>query len=457
VTIAGNEIEYSFEAAAIPIVNAKGETTARVFYTYYRRTNDPNATNDKPRPIVFCFNGGPGSSSVWLHLGALGPRRIELPADGLTAPAPPYNIINNKESILDAVDLVFVDPVSTGFSEAADPEKTRAFLGYEEDISYLSEFIRRFISEKNLWHAPKYLLGESYGALRVTALGDELQNRHGMYLNGIVLLSGLLDFQTLTSHNGNDLPYIIYLPSLAAVAHFHGKLNPETSLEDAVAYASDLAYGDYANALLKGVNLSDEEWASVTNNLQTATGIDAELWKKANLRLSYRRFQNLLLSDEQQTLGRFDGRVTMPTDDPLANSPSSDPSMDVIWGAFSSGINDYLRRELSIPMPSAYRVLNPTGWNYEPFRNRYVQVSDRLQSALIKNPHLRILVQCGYHDLATPPAGVEHSISQLQLPDNLRENILTTYYPGGHMFYTIDESRAQSRDDLIEFFKTPEK
>lgn len=446
VEIEGQSVSYEAETNTIPLFDEKGKHKADVFYVYYRRTgsDDPVA-----RPVVFCFNGGPGSSAVWLHLGGLGPRRVALPEDGLTLPAPPFRLEDSGDSILDVADLVFVDPVSTGFSRAEDPEKAGRFHGFREDVGYLADFIRRFVDDHERWASPKYLLGESYGALRVTGLADELQSGVGMYLNGVVLLSGLLDFRTILTANGNDLPFSCFLPAMTATAHFHGRIEGE--LGQLVAESREFAFGDYARALLAGNALSDEEITRTAARLASLTGLSAETWRAARLRVDPTRYRKLLLADEAMQVGRFDSRVKAPSINPLEPAADRDPSFDVVWGPFSSTINDYLRRELRASATDPYEVLNPLGpWNMGA-ENSFLGLENRLTSAMRRNPHLRVLVQAAYHDLATPPDGITHSIIQLNLPPVLRSNIETAYYEGGHMFYTNRPSSAKMRQDLIRF------
>jgi len=448
VEVGGVKVDYEAETNTITLFDEKGKRKAEVFYVYYRRTGV-----DQPveRPIVFCFNGGPGSSAVWLHLGGLGPKRVVLPDDGLTLPSPPFRVEDSADTVLDAADLVFVDPVSTGFSRADDPGQAGRFHGFREDVGYLADFIRRFVDEHERWASPKFLLGESYGALRVTGLADELQSRTGMYLNGVVLLSGLLDFRTILTANGNDLPFSCFLPAMTATAHFHGRI--DGGLEQLVAEARDFAFGEYAKALLAGNNLPPAETERIAARLAALTGLPAETWQAARLRIDPTRFRKLLLADEEMQVGRFDSRVKAPSINPLDSNADRDPSFDVVWGPFASTINDYLRRDLRARTTEPYEVLNPVGpWNMAA-ENRFLGVDDRLTAAMRRNPHLRVLVQAAYHDLATPPDGITHSVSQINLPQPLRSNIKVEYYEGGHMFYTNRPASAKMRRDLLRFFQ----
>ncbi len=451
VTLGGNLVDYEVETDTIGLINDKDETTASVFYVYYRRTG---VENPEKRPLIFCFNGGPGSSAVWLHIGGLGPKRVVLPGDGTVFPQPPFSLEENPDCLLDQADLVFVDPVNTGFSRAAKDKDPKQFFGYNEDVGYLTDFIRRFVSEHDRWPSPKYLLGESYGALRVSALADELQERHGMYLNGVVLLSGLLDFQTLSPQGGNDIPYLCFLPAMAANAHFHGKLKNPPPVEKLMAQARSFAFGDYATALLAGNNLPPADAKKIAGQLEVMTSIPAATWLKANLRMDATIFRKLLLESSNEEIGRFDGRVKAASSNPLSPVASSDPSFDLAIGVFSSTINDYLRRTLQARAPQSYEVLSRSvqPWNLGA-QNSYMRTDNRLVSAMRSNPHLRVLVQCGHYDLATPADAIGYSVSRLDLPDSLRANISTQNYEGGHMFYTNREASAKMRTDILRFLQ----
>ena len=447
VTLGGKEIPYEAETNTLVLLNEKDEPTARVFYVYYHRTD---VETPEGRPLLFCFNGGPGSSATWLHLGGLGPRRVVMGEDGTNSPPPPFGLEPNPHSPLDASDLVFVDPVGTGFSRAEQGKDQRQFAGFQEDVGYLSDFIRRFVGEHGRWKSPKYLLGESYGALRVAGLADQLQNRFGMYLNGVVLMSGLLDFRTLSSSGGNDLPYICYVPVYASIARYHHR-RPETlEAGQAMSEARALAFGDYATALLQGNQLTDERRTALIGRLEKATTIPAEVWRRANLRVEPEVFRQWLLRDSGQAIGRFDARVKAPATDKLGNFAEGDPSFDVAWGAFSTSINDYLGRELKVSGPQVYEVLKGAAWDYGS-SNSFASADDRLVSALRRNPRLKVLVQCGFYDLATPPDGILHSLSQLDLPDSLRANLSVEFYEGGHMFYLNRAASAKLRTDLLKF------
>tara|TARA_R110002096_G_scaffold16106_30_gene55205 strand:+ start:3950 stop:5470 length:1521 start_codon:yes stop_codon:yes gene_type:complete len=455
VTIDGVVVEYEVTAASISLPDSKDPAAdrAEIFYTSYTVVPGDEAED---RPIAFCFNGGPGSSSVWLHLGGLGPRRVKLDeaGTGTTLPAPPYGVVDNEFSILDVVDLVFIDPVSTGFSRAEEEEKKGSFHGLEGDIESVGAFIHQYCSEHGRWDSPKFLIGESYGGIRAAGLSEHLQGRYGMYLNGIVLVSALLDFSTILFHQGNDLPYLFFLPSYAATASYHDE-NNATSPKEAYEAAHQFAFGDYADALLKGNTLDSETRTAIVDKLVEFTGLDAAEIERADLRPDAFYFRKLLLREQGKSVGRFDARVIGIDPDKAGNYPDYDASGAAVMGPFSSAMNHYLRDEIGFKSEAVYEFLTGSvhPWDYKPFTNRYVNVGSRLTDAMTKNPHLKVFVAAGYYDLATPPAAIEYSLNHLSIDPSLRENIETFYYDGGHMMYTNLEALAKFKADLAAFLE----
>ena len=366
---------------------------------------------------------------------------------------PPSRIVDNPLSILDVCDLVFVDPVSTGYSRADKEVKPNEFHGVDQDIESVGDFVRRWISEHDRWGSPKYLLGESYGGVRVAGLSSHLQSRYGMSLNGVILLSSLLDFATLQPSQSNDLPYIVFLPSLTGVAHFHKKIQGDR--DALVKECSEFAFGDYATALLKGVNLDEAARSNIAGKLARFTGIPAATWLSHDLRLDATTFRAELLRAEGKVLGRFDGRVAWDLTDKAAAAANYDPSYSLAYGAFSTAMLDYLGRDLGYKEDQPYEILTgkvqPWQWNSS---NQVVNLSDRLAGAMRDNPHLRVLVMGGYTDLATPPEGVAYSVRHMfDLPVNARKNISTTFYDGGHMFYLNPPDLIKCRADLVDFIE----
>ena len=455
ITISGKEISYEVTAGIIPLPDQSDpdKKRARIFHISYVADHP----EDQPdRPIAFCFNGGPGSSSVWLHLGALGPRRIQLDdaGKGTTLGAPPYRLVDNEHSILDKADLVFIDPVNTGFSRPEEKKEAGQFHGLEGDIESVGAFIHQYCSQHGRWDSPKYLIGESYGGIRAAGLSHHLQSRYGMYLNGIVLVSALIDFATLRFNEGNDLPYIFFLPSYAATAFYHGKIEAD-SAESIYKDALEFANGDYAAGLLAGNDLPPEKRTEIISRLSALTGLSKEEIDRANLRLDSSYFRKLLLRDQKKSVGRFDSRVVGIDSNKASNYPDYDPSYSVVYGPFASGLNYYLREEIGFQSEEVYEIL--TGavhpWDYKPFTNRYVNMAERLTGAMTENPHLRVFVAAGYYDLATPPAAIDYSLDHLPIDPSLRANFVFYFYEGGHMYYSNLEALAQFKTHVAEFMK----
>ncbi len=452
VTIDGKKIDYQVITDTLTLKKDDGSPRASVFHVSYLRKG---IEDDSTRPVLFAFNGGPGSSAVWLHLGTLGPKRVELPGDGTTAPKPPARLVENEFSILDVADLVFVDPVSTGYSRIEKDGKPEEFHGVNGDVESLADFIRRWITEHRRWDSPKFLLGESYGGIRVSGLAEELQSRFGMSLNGVVLLSSLIDFRTLSPSAGNDLAYYCFLPTYTAVAHFHGKI--EGDRDKLVAEAREFANGEYASALLAGTTLSDEKRAAIAARLEQLTSIPAKTYLENHLRLDPTRFRGELLRAEGKVIGRFDARVAWPTNDTSSSFAGYDPSFSLALGAYSTTMLDYLVEDLGWKEDSPYEILtgkvHPWNWNAQ---NSYLNMSGALGSAMIDNPHLRILIMGGHADLATPLDGILHSIHHMHdLPSSARSNISIVEYEAGHMFYLNPPDLEKGRKDLVEFIIKP--
>ncbi len=450
VTIDGKKIPYKVTTGKIQLKEDDGKPRASIFHVSYERTDIKDVEN---RPVMFAFNGGPGSSSVWLHIGVLGPKIVKLPGDGTQAPLPPTRLTDNPLSILDACDLVFIDPVSTGYSRAEKDVKAEDFHGLDSDIESVGDFIRRWVSEHERWASPKFLLGESYGGIRAAGLSNYLQSRYGMSLNGVVLLSALLDFSTLEATQGNDLAYKVFLPSLTGVAHFHRKIQGDR--DNLIKESTEFAFGEYAAALLKGNDITPAEKISVSEKLARFTGIDAATCLAHDLRLDSTFFRAELLRLEGKVVGRFDARVAWEATDKTAQAANYDPSYSLALGAFSTAMLSYLGHDLGYKEDQPYEILTskvqPWRWNTS---NEVVNVSDRLSKAMTNNPRLRVLVMGGLTDLATPPTGVAYTVRHmLDLPENLRKNISTVSYDAGHMFYLNPPDLIKCRADLIQFIQ----
>lgn len=454
VTIAGKEISYKATAAKLVLKKENGDPRAAIFHISYERTDGENLHN---RPVMFAFNGGPGSSAVWLHLGALGPKRVPTTKKGTKVLPPPRSVIDNAFSILDVADLVFIDPVSTGYSRAQKDTKAAEFHGFQSDVDSVSDFIRRWITENKRWGSPKYLLGESYGGIRAAGVVNHLQDRYGMNLNGVILLSSLLDFRTIRGGAADDLSYSVFLPGFTAVAHHHKRL--EGDRDKLVADATKFAFGEYASALLQGADLPKKKREDIAQKLSRYSSLPKEFFVEHNLRVSTSVFRKELLRDKGLVVGRFDGRVAWPVGSRTTDYATYDPSYSVVYGAFATALLDYLSTDLKWTEDNPYEIL--TGkvrpWDYGR-DNSILHVGSYLVSAMRENPELRILVQAGYTDLATPPAGVEHSLRHLhRLPDQRRKSIRIDYYDAGHMFYLNEPDLAKMRTDLLRFLNEEQK
>ena len=455
---AGNvKLKYEATAGHMLMYNKEGGARAQIFFVNYNVLNK-SGLPDKNRPITFVFNGGPGSSSVWLHMGALGPKRIAMQANGYPE-APPYNLVENEHTWLTHTDLVFIDPVETGFSRPAGETDKKEFTGYNEDLESVGDFIHAFVTEAGRWPSPKFLAGESYGTTRASGLSGYLQDRHGMFLNGVVLISAILNFQTAYFTEGNDLPYSLFLPSYAAIAYHHGKIDSARfpSLEALLREVETFALGPYNHALMQGDQLSPGDAAAITEKLALYTGLDPETIKKRNWRISVPIFTKALLLDEGYTIGRFDGTVMGRDKSSAETTYEFDPSYNYsIYGPYTMAINTHLFENLQYRHHAhVYEIL--TGkvwpWNYGNAQNRFLDNSQVLRQAIHKNPNLKVLICNGYYDLATPYFATKYTVDHMFLHPDYRNNIRQTYYKGGHMMYSIDSELRQFTKDVRQFYE----
>lgn len=448
-SIHGKPFSYRAETGMLPLLSPDGKTRASVFFVAYTKKGEKDTAK---RPITFCFNGGPGAASVWLHLGGLGPYRAKMNPDG-SLPAPPFQVVNNEFSILDTTDLVFIDPVATGYSRPSKGEKTDQFFGAKKDIQAMAEFIRLYTTRHERWLSPKYLCGESYGVFRAAGLSDYLQQHDGMYLNGLILMSGLVDYSTLMPSSGNDLPYIVFLPSYATTAHYFKKLPADLqkqSAETVLAEAQKFANGEYATALLKGNSLTAKERHHVAEQLSRFTSLPVSLIENSNLRISPSFFRKELLHDQGLIIGRYDARITGRDGDPASQYPGFDPSFAAALGPLSAAANSYFRTNLKYKDDLPYRVLTSVQpWEFPD--NRYASVSDQLADAVSENPHLRVIVLQGLRDLACPIGCMKYSIDHLQIAPQLLSNFQFEHYLDGHMIYLNQPSLKKLQGDLEKF------
>lgn len=462
VVIGGEVVRYRATSGLVSLnreatedgVSKGVKTVARLFVTAYTRLGEHDPAE---RPITFAYNGGPGSSSVWLHLGTFGPRRVVMGDDGEPLAAP-YRLTDNEHSLLDVTDLVFIDPVSTGWSRPAEGEKAKDFHGYQQDLESVGDLIREWLGREDRWLSPKFLAGESYGTTRSAGLSGYLQNRHGIFLTGIMLVSSVLDFTTLHFNVGNDLPPLLYLPSYAATAHFHGALrreHQEKPLEEFLREVEEFTLERYSLALLKGARLGAEERAAVARQVADYTGTSPEFVERNNLRLALPRFTKELLRNERKTVGRLDSRYLGFDRDAGGEQFEYDPSMSAIQEPFTAAWNAYVRTELGFRLTPdvTYEILTSLygTWDYSQFTGRYVNVADTLRHAMSVNRKLRVHVASGYYDLATPYFATEHTLNHLGLEEELRANITTSTYEAGHMMYVRREDLAGLKAALAAF------
>ncbi len=452
VEIAGEMVQYTVETGTLAQTSDNGDEKADVFFIAYRRVDSDDAT----RPLTFAFNGGPGSSSVWLHLGMLGPKRIVLPDDA-TPLRPPFQLSENPLSLLDVTDLVFIDPVSTGYSRPAEKQEKSQFHGYQEDVRSVSQFIHDWTTHYSRWESPKFLIGESYGGIRAAGLASYLQSRYNFELNGIIIVSGAVNFQTLRFGEGNDLPYICFLPTYAATAWYHGQLSEELQampVEKVVAQAEALALGGYADVLLQGASAKPKKVDEVVAAISRLTGLEEDYIRQSNLRVPMSSFGKELMRDEGRTIGRFDSRYKGIDRDRVGESAEYDPSGAAIFGPFTSTMNQYLRENLNYEQPRVYEILtgNVQPWNYDSFTGRFVDATESLRSAMTANPYLKLYVACGYYDLATPHFAMKYTLNHLGLDESLQSNISVSNFEGGHMMYIYQPAMERLRDELVEWY-----
>jgi len=456
VMIAGEEVPYTTTVGTISLATEAGREQAKIFFIAYTKDGDHDPSD---RPVTFTFNGGPGSSSVWLHLGTFGPKRVLMNDDGVPPP-PPYRLVPNEGSILDVTDLVFIDPVTTGFSRAAEDVDPSRFHGVTEDINAVADFIRLYTTRFGRWLSPKYLAGESYGTTRAAGLAGTLQDRHGMYLNGLMLISSVLDFSTVRFNEGNDLSYALLLPTLTATAWYHRRLDEELqqNLERTVDRARHFARDVYLPALLREGHLSDEERTRLVREIARYTGLSEAFVRNSRMRISTSRFGKELLRSEQRTVGRLDGRFLGIDGDHAGAGTEYDPSMSAIRGPYTAALNHYVRAELGWETDIPYEILSGRvrPWNYGSAQNQYLNVAPTLRSAMSRNQALRVFVANGYYDLATPFFATEHTFSTLGLDPVLAGNVAMAYYESGHMMYIHGPSLMKLREDIVRWLSDPD-
>jgi carboxypeptidase C (cathepsin A) len=452
IRVGGRTLHYTATTGMMPIKNRDGETEARMFFMAYTLDDAGRGR----RPLTFSFNGGPGSASVWLHLGALGPRRVKMNPDGMM-PAPPYELVDNEQTWLTQTDLVFIDPVGTGYSRAVKPEQASKFFGLQGDIESVGEFIRLYLTRYERWTSPLFLAGESYGTTRASALSGYLIDR-GIAFNGIMLISTIMNFETTNFAAGNDIPYVLFLPSYAATAWYHKKLTPDLqskTVQQVVSEAESWASGEYALDLEKGGRLTAQERQDAVAKLSRYTGLSPQFVDNANLRVSLNLFRKELLRDEKRSIGRLDARFKGFDANLASDSPDYDPSEAAIRPPYTSTFNHYVRTELGYKNDLEYYILGGgiwSPWNWGT-NNNYVDTSVALRNALAKNPYLKIFVAMGYYDMATPYYAAVYTVQHISLDPMLLRNFSTGHYEAGHMMYIDEKSLVRLRADIGKFIQ----
>ncbi|MEA3032322.1 MAG: hypothetical protein QOH86_338 [Sphingomonadales bacterium] len=450
----GVPVAYTATASETYLKADDGTPKASLFsIAYVKEPRDPS------RPVTFLFNGGPGSGSVWLQMGAFGPKRVGIPSDARDDGAPPYPILDNPDSLLDVTDIVFIDPVGTGFSHTLGKTEGKEYWGVTQDAKSVSQFIRLWLNDNGRWNSPKYMGGESYGTTRSAAVVNQLEGAYNdVGLDGIILMSTILDFGAQSNVQGNEMPYVLFLPSMAAAAWYHHKVsNPPATVDAFVQEARDFAEGDYAAALLKGQRLQGEARAAIRRRLARFTGLSEEYLERADLRVSDQRFYKELLRDRGLAIGRLDARYTGKDYDNAGETPDNDPSFYGIDAGYTAAVNAWVRDGLGFKSDRSYVTIGPVGnWDWDLSdqggeAKYYKSVAPYLSKAMRENAGLRVFVGAGYYDFATPLFGAEYALSRTGFP---QDRIQFHYYEAGHMMYVHDESRAKLARDVRAFIRS---
>ncbi len=446
----GREIKYTATTGTLPIRLDDGKIAARMFFVAYTKDGE----NARTRPVSFLYNGGPGAATIWLHMGSFGPRHVQMADEGFQ-PAPPYRLVDNENSLLDVTDLVFVDAIDTGFSRVVGDTDNKQFHGVKGDLRAFGEFINEYLKEYSRWPSPKYLIGESYGTIRSAGLAQELQNRHGIELNGIVLVSSLLSYQTLSPSAQNDVAYASHIETYAATAWYHKKLAADLGdLKRTTDGAREFAFGEYLTALAKGNRMTAAERQAVAQKLAHLTGLSVDFVQRANLRIDPARFRKELLRDRRLVVGRLDSRYTSTEGDAAGERDEFDLSNSALQGPYTAMFQDYLRNELKWESDLHYPTSgNVRPWTWDDAQNSYMDMTDELRSAMSHNPFLKIFVAQGYYDMATVMGGMEYNFAHLGYDKTFTDRVSFGYYEAGHMIYIRPSAHKALKQDIVKFFE----
>jgi carboxypeptidase C (cathepsin A) len=452
ITLDGQKVDYTATAANYLLKDEDGTPKASVFFVAYTRDGMRNPAD---RPVTFSFNGGPGAAAVWVQMGAFGPKIVERTDEGMGA-LPPGRLVDNESSLLDVTDLVFIDPVSTGYSRAVPGVDAKQYHGIQPDIESVGEFIRLWITRNQRWASPKFLAGESYGTTRSAGLAQFLQSRFGMDLNGVVLISSVLNWQSILFGPGNDMPYIVYLPTYAATAWYHKKLPAELSgdLGKTLQEVEDFAMHDYALALLEGDSLPAARRQEIAARVARYTGLSVDYVLRSHLRIEIERFCKELLRAEGKTIGRLDSRYTGWDLDSAGEHTEYDPADAMNGAPYVAMLNDYLRRELGYKDDHVYEsIAEVWPWSTAGYEFRYPYLGDALRQAMVRNPNLQVLVASGRYDLATPFFDAVHTANHMGLPEALRGHMKLTTYDAGHMMYVRRADHRKLKQEIADFIR----
>jgi carboxypeptidase C (cathepsin A) len=448
VRLDGREIKYTATAGTLPIRGDDGKVQARMFFVAYTKDGE----DAKTRPLSFLYNGGPGSATIWLHMGSFAPKHVRMGNDGFQ-PAPPYQLVDNENSLIDATDMVFVDAVSTGYSRTVEGVNPAQFHGQQGDLRAFGDFLNEYLKTYARWASPKYLIGESYGTIRSAGLSQELQSRHGIELNGIVLVSALLSYQVISTGPQNDLAYISYFPTYATTAWYHKRLAADLQAKSVKQIADEalaFATGEYATTLLRGNSLGDAERKTAAAKIARFTGLSQTYVEETNLRIDPGRFRKELLRDKRLVVGRLDTRYTASDLDAAGEQEEFDPSNTALQGAYTATFMDYVRHDLKWESDLHYDSSgNVRPWTY--VQNAYMDMTEPLRQTMAKNPYLKVRVEAGYFDMACVFGGAVINFWHLAYDKVFTDRVSFSYFEGGHMMYTRPSAHKALKNDIEKF------